>query len=123
MRGGLGLLWIGVVWMGAGCANLDHRVSKLETQQESAMESIEELQAELTAVSEQLGKVQTEVRTELDGLKARIAELEAAQELPPEVTAALEDIKAKVAAIDALIPDAPPPAPEPDPDPTDPVEP
>ena len=71
-----------------------------------------ELAAELKALKTQVDKVAKEQGDRFDMLTAKIAELERTiqqGEVTPEVTAALAEVKTALDALDATIPDAPPP--------------
>lgn len=68
-------------------------------------------QAELLDKLNSVSAVVTKIGQETAGLKDAVAalqaQLEAAGSIPPEIVAAVEDLAAKVAAVDELVPDTP----------------
>jgi hypothetical protein len=73
-----------------------------QTKQEVLMK-VSELADKLTALDTQLGKAQAEINAEIDALKAALNNVE----IPAAAQAAIDNLSAKVQALDDLNPDAP----------------
>lgn len=68
---------------------------------------VSELKDQLDALNTQLAKATKEIQDEIANFASQVANLD----LPPEAIASLDALKAKVAVLDDLNPDQPPPPP------------
>jgi TolA-binding protein len=76
------------------------QLDRIEQSLTNIMATVAELSGILTQVGEQLSKAQAEILKKLDELSAG--------NLPPEAEAAVADLRAKVQALDDIVPDQPP---------------
>ncbi len=84
---------------------------KLSREHEEILMKLSEVGEFVGLVGTQLAKAKTEIMAKQDSLLARIDELEAAlanQDLSPEVTMALDALKAEAQALDDIVPDSVP---------------
>lgn len=97
----------------AGCAfpevgALEGRVETLERRGDEMAEEMNAMDARLQALAERGAKIATEVRTKLEDMQAQIDVLKA-EAVGESGLAAIAELEARVAEIDALIPDLSPP--------------
>lgn len=78
--------------------------AQLNTKLTHIMSQLDQLESRLTALSATLSKATGEITNELSALREALVSIE----LPPAAVAALENLEAQAAALDAIIPDAPP---------------
>lgn len=94
------LTWLGCRSLGAALVN------DLQQLENRIMSKISELAGTLQEVTQHVAKIGSEVA----GVKTRLAEVETQlanlDEVPPDLQAAVEALKAQVQSVDDLIPDA-----------------
>jgi TolA-binding protein len=78
---------------------LEKQLERIEANINKIMATVQELSSILTEVGTQIEKAQKEILAKLDQLSAG--------NLPPEAEAAVADLRAKVQALDDIVPDQP----------------
>lgn len=79
--------------------SIDNRLEVIEKGVVLVMANVQELEARLDDISTQLSKATQEI-------VQKIGEIQSA-DLPPEVSAKLDELKAKAQALDDIVPDQP----------------
>lgn len=97
------------------CAHAADIIDAIDELKEQIMATQEQLAADLAAVTANVSKIGDETRTLLSKIDDLTAAVAAAGNTTPEVDAALAALKAQVAVVDDLVPDAADQAPEGDP--------
>lgn len=90
-----------------GERKLEHLIQTLLIQGDKLMATQAELAAELRTVKASVEKIGTETRTLITRVETLTAAVEAGGNVSPEVRAAMDELKAQVEVVDALVPDAP----------------
>jgi len=74
--------------------------------QEKIVATQAELAVQVTALTDQVGKIGAETRTLLTRVEELLAVIAAGGEVTPELQAAVDGLKAQVQVVDDLVPDA-----------------